>query len=259
MRAIIHIIAVIYCLTNANPPSNAQTPVSIELVLAVDTSLSVNNEEFDLQMRGIANAFRSPEIVNLIGYYQGVAVTIIQWGGWVSEKHTVPWRVMKSRESVYAFAGEVEKTRRENVGNFTAIGTAVTAAMKSLLENQYVGRLMKIDVSGDGTNNAGPLPTAARALANQFGISINGLAILTDVPHLDGYFRREVMAGPGAFVISVANYRDFGRAMQKKLKRELAVPISWRGEPVRKSSPGPQPAALRQSFRSAPRSIGPPY
>ncbi len=45
--------------------AQAKTPVSIELVLAVDTSKSIDRFEYDLLMKGIANAFRTPEIVNL--------------------------------------------------------------------------------------------------------------------------------------------------------------------------------------------------
>ncbi len=259
MRVIVHIIAFVCCLTNAVPASNAQTPVSIELVLAVDTSLSVNNEEFNLQMRGIAGAFLSPEIIDLIGVHRGVAVSLIQWGGWTSERYTIPWRVLRSRASILAFADEVERTKRENVGYFTAIGTAMSAAIKSLLENRYVGRLMKIDVSGDGVRNAGPPTTSARAFSERLGITVNGLAVSTDNPNLDDYFRREVIVGPGAFVISAKDYSDFGRAMQKKLKRELAVPVSWRNELLRKSSPGLRPAALRRFPRPVLRSAGPPY
>ncbi len=220
--------------------ARAQTPVSIELVLAVDTSLSVNNEEYDLQMRGIAQAFRSQDIIDLIGLYDGVAVSLIQWGGWTSEKHTVPWQLLKSPASILEFARQVEQTKRENVGYFTAIGTAIGAAMKSIVENQYEGKLRKIDVSGDGVNNAGPTPQSTRGVAEQLGISVNGLAIRTDLSILDDYYRENVIAGPGAFVITADNYNDFARAMHKKLKKELQVPISFR-----RSSPGPQRAALQ--------------
>lgn len=224
----------------AGPPATAQTPVSVELVLAVDTSLSVNNEEYALQMRGIAQAFRAQDVIDLIGLYDGVAVTLIQWGGWTSEKHTVPWQVLKSRSSIMEFARQVEQTKRENVGYFTAIGTAIGAAMKSIIENEYVGKLRKIDVSGDGVNNAGPTPQSTQAIAEQLGISVNGLAVRTDLAILDQYYRENVIAGPGAFVITAERYSDFERAMHKKLKKELEVPVSFR-----KSSPGPQPAALR--------------
>ena len=221
-------------------PAMAQTPVSIELVLLVDTSLSVNNEEYDLQMSGIAQAFRSEDIINLIGLYDGVAVTLIQWGGWTSEKHTVPWQLLKSRRSILEFARQVEQTRRENVGYFTAIGTAIGAAIKTIVENEYAGKLRKIDVSGDGVNNAGPRPQSTKAIAEQLGITVNGLAVRTDLSILDQYYRENVISGPGAFVITAERYSDFARAMHKKLKKELEVPVSFR-----KSSPAPQRAALQ--------------
>ena len=37
-------------------PARAQEPVDLALVLAVDSSGSVNGYEFDLQMRGLAEA-----------------------------------------------------------------------------------------------------------------------------------------------------------------------------------------------------------
>ncbi len=250
---VVGVAAVLFAMW-ASLPARAQTPVSIELVLAVDTSLSVNNEEYALQMKGIAQAFRSKDIIELIGLYDGVAVSLIQWGGWTSEEHTVPWQVLKSRSSILEFARQVEATKRENVGYFTAIGTAVRAALKSIIENDYVGKLQKIDVSGDGVNNAGPLPQSTQPLAEQLGISVNGLAILTDLAILDQYYAQNVIAGPGAFVITAANYADFARAMHKKLRKELEVPISFR-----KFGPGPQPAALRQSGHRATLPGGPPY
>src|SRR5690606_33762058 len=55
--------------------------VELELVLAVDTSSSVSPEEFDLQMRGFAGAFRDPTVIAAIGATggSGIAVAMIQW------------------------------------------------------------------------------------------------------------------------------------------------------------------------------------
>ena len=63
----------------AQAPVSANTPVSIELVIAVDTSMSVDGSEYGLLMTGIAKAFRTPEIVSLIGQHDGVAVSLFQW------------------------------------------------------------------------------------------------------------------------------------------------------------------------------------
>ena len=55
--------------------------VDLELVLAVDTSSSVSAQEFDLQMRGLATAFRDPAVVAAIQASGdlGIAVAMVQW------------------------------------------------------------------------------------------------------------------------------------------------------------------------------------
>ena len=67
-------------------------------------------------------------------------------------------------------------------------------------------------------------------------ISINGLAILTDDPDLDTFYREKVVGGPGAFVITADGFEDFARAMVAKLIREILPQLTrnggggWRNE-----------------------------
>ncbi len=84
--------------------AQAKTPVSIELVFAVDTSMSVDGFEYVLLMKGIAHAFRTPEIVKLIGQQDGVAVTLFQWSSEINEQYIIPWHLLKIPASVLAFA-----------------------------------------------------------------------------------------------------------------------------------------------------------
>lgn len=225
-----HFFATIFVLAAAvamaATPSRSQTGVSIELVLAVDTSLSVNDKEFALQMNGIAAAFRSPEVIELIASGNGVAVTLLQWAGWAREERSVPWRLLNSPASILSFAEEIAAAKRQGVGNLTAIGTALGAAIHEIETNDYAGQLKKIDLSGDGYSNAGPALEKMRNLADELGITVNGLAVLTDFDDLDDYLRTQVVVGPGAFVIEAADYEDFARAMKRKLLRELAPQIS---------------------------------
>ena len=44
-------------------PAAAQQPVDLELVLAVDISSSVSRDEYELQMGGLAAAFRDPAVI----------------------------------------------------------------------------------------------------------------------------------------------------------------------------------------------------
>ncbi len=202
--------------------ARSQTPVAVELVLAVDTSLSVDDAEFALQMKGIAWAFRTPEIVELIGQRDGVAVTLFQWSGAVDPRFVLPWRLLREPDSVEDFAARVEHMGREPSRGFTAMGQAIDTAIALIEENAYAGRELKIDVSADGRNNTGPPPFAAWRRAEALDIAINGLPILIDTYNLDDYFREKVITGPGAFVEIAADYEAFARVFLRKLRRELS-------------------------------------
>ena len=210
--------------------AQAETPVSIELVLAVDTSLSVDDVEYDLQMTGIANAFRNPEIVDLIGQQNGVAVTLFQWNDEADKYHMIPWHLLRDPTTVLAFADQVEQAARDPIRGFTAMGRAIDFAIELIANNPLAGRELKIDISADGRNNTGPPPTAAWQRASALGIAINGLPILIDTYNLDTYFREKVITGPGAFVEIATDYDDFARAFQRKLRRELTPLVSRNGQ-----------------------------
>jgi len=210
--------------------AQAETPVSIELVLAVDTSMSVDGSEYDLLMKGMANAFRTPEIINLIGQHDGVAVTLFQWSSEVNAKMMIPWHLLADPASVLAFAAKVEKASRGPKRHFTGIGGAIDFSVRLITGNEYDGRELKIDVSGDGRNNTGIPPAIPGQTANALGIVINGLPILTyadNYPYdVEDYYREQVIRGPGAFIEVANDYGDFSRAFQRKLRRELAPFVS---------------------------------
>ncbi len=224
-------------VAQAQAPVSANTPVSIELVIAVDTSMSVDGFEYGLLMKGMANAFRRPEIVDLIGRHDGVAVSLFQWSSEVDARYTIPWHLLKDPASVSAFAAKVEKAERNPSRVFTGIGGAIDFGVRSIAENAFAGRQLKIDVSGDGRNNIGVAPSLPRQAANALGIVINGLPILThtvvyssvgvvahtnvDLYDLETYYREKIIQGPGAFVEIADDYDDFARAFLRKLRREL--------------------------------------
>ena len=109
------------------------------------------------------------------------------------------------------------------------MGKAIDFAIELIAGNSLAGRELKIDISADGRNNAGPPPTAAWQWAGALGITINGLPILTETYNLDTYFREKVITGPGAFVEIAADYKDFPRVSQRKLRRELNPFVSRNG------------------------------
>ncbi len=217
--------------------AEAKTPVSIELVIAVDTSMSIDGAEYALLMNGIVSAFRSPIIVDIIKQHNGVAVTLFQWSSAVNQQYAVPWHLLTDQASILSFADAVEQVERDPKRHFTGLGNAINFGVRQITENTYHGRQTKIDVSGDGRSNTGVPPTQSGQSAEALGVVINGLPILTYAAaysyDLVSYYRTDVIRGPGAFLEIADDYDDFARAFQRKLQRELAPFVSENSDPVR--------------------------
>jgi len=210
--------------------ATAQTPVSIELVFAVDTSMSIDGFEYQLLMKGIASAFRTPEVVSLIEQQNGVAVTLFQWSSEVDQQYVIPWHLLNDSASVLAFAAKIDMAKRDPNRLFTGIGEALEFGVHLIADNAYEGRQLKIDVSGDGRNNVGIPLSMPQKKANALGIVISGLPIITytnaDSFDLENYYREEVIQGPGAFIEIADDYEDFARAFLRKLLREISPLVS---------------------------------
>ena len=63
MSAPLVLLTILLMLLPGSAAIAGQEPVDMELVLAVDASTSVDNDEFALQMGGIARAFRHPKVL----------------------------------------------------------------------------------------------------------------------------------------------------------------------------------------------------
>ncbi len=209
--------------------ATAQTPVELELILAVDASGSVSEAEFDLQVQGLAGAFRDPDVVAAIrdAGPAGVAVALVQWSSPGQQIVAVDWSVVSDGESAAALARRIVGAGRLIMGE-TAIGNALAFAMGLLTTNEFAGRRRVIDVSGDGETNWGPSPDRVRDRVVAAGITINGLAVANEQPALGEYYRVHVIGGTGAFVVTATDYADFARAIRIKLMQEIrAGPISY--------------------------------
>lgn len=203
--------------------------IDLALVLAVDTSTSVDLGEFRLQMIGIANAFRDPSVRYAIraGAPLGLAVTLMQWSGQDAQVQAIPWTILRSDAEIDDFAEQVSAAPRLVRGGRTALGEAVAAALVLLEDVPALPRRRVIDVSGDGGSNDGRLPREARALAQAARVTVNGVAILNEEPRLDHYFASDLITGVGSFQVTATDYVDFARAIRLKLVREiLGTPIA---------------------------------
>jgi Protein of unknown function (DUF1194) len=206
------------------PRPSGQTEVAVALVLAVDTSGSVSNDRFELQKRGYAAAFRNPQVLDAIRSLdtQSIAVTMMQWTGPELHMVTVGWTLIKDQASANGFAAAIDAAPRQLFGGGTSLSGAIDYSRVLLVDSPFRGTRRVIDVSGDGSNNRGRPAKEARDEAVHDGININGLPILTLEPDLDHYYADNVIGGPGAFVVPVANYDNFAEAVLQKLISEIA-------------------------------------
>ncbi|APE44878.1 hypothetical protein BOO69_16805 [Sulfitobacter alexandrii] len=231
LRLIPGLLAVVLALTaGAGRPADAQTvEVDLELVLMVDVSRSMSQAELELQRRGYAEALGSTEVFAAVqsGLLQNVALTYVEWAG--TQQVVVDWRVVTTRQDLQDFARQL--TTKQDPGlRRTSISGALAFGASMIERNQYAGLRRVIDISGDGPNNLGPGVTFARDDVLARGITINGLPLMTDdgaysqfnLPDLDVYYQSCVIGGPGAFVIPVVQWSDFGDAVKRKLVLEIA-------------------------------------
>ncbi|HXY99169.1 MAG TPA: DUF1194 domain-containing protein [Stellaceae bacterium] len=197
--------------------------VDLALVLAVDVSGSVSGERFELQRRGYAKAFSSPEVLDAIaaGQNHAILVTLVEWSGADHQQQTVGWTLIDGPETAAAFGSAVAEAPRA-FADWTSISGAIDYAAALFAKIDVEAARKIIDVSGDGINNSGRELAAARADALRAGLTINGLAILWDYPTLDVYYRNNVIGGPGAFAVVAHDFSDFGAALLSKLVREIA-------------------------------------
>jgi len=208
----------------------AQFLVDLELVLAVDVSLSMDLDEQRLQREGYISAFRDGEVQKAIasGPHGRIAVTYMEWAGPSVQNVVVPWTVIDGPAAAIALADKLEAVPISRA-RMTSISQGLVFAAQLFDSSGAKGIRRVIDVSGDGPNNAGPLVTVVRDQVVAQGIAINGLPILLkkpasffDIADLDVYYSECVIGGTGAFMIPIRERVEFKTATRRKLLLEIA-------------------------------------
>jgi hypothetical protein len=217
-------------------PLRAAETVDMALVLVVDVSLSIDDEEYALEKQGYRAAFTDRRVIEAIrrGAVGAIAVTYVEFARADQVRQVLDWTVIRDEAGARDFAAHVEQAPRSFRGP-TAISAGIDLATQLLVESSFDTERRVIDVSGDGTNNSGRVVTFARDEAVAAGITINGLTIINDKPRfynrehtqppggLTKWYQDNVIGGPGAFVLEVHDFASFGEAMTRKLITEIAL------------------------------------
>ena len=147
----------------------------------------------------------------------------------IDQKVVIPWRLIDGAASAEQVAAEIQRAPIRRAYR-TSISGALGFTAPLFEGSGFRGIRRVIDVSGDGTNNQGPLVTVVRDEVISKGITINGLPIMfkrpnastMDIPNLDIYYEDCVIGGPGAFVVPIREREKFKDAIRTKLVLEIA-------------------------------------
>jgi Protein of unknown function (DUF1194) len=216
--------------------ARAAEEVDLLLVLSSDVSRSIDAPKFKLQRDGYSAAIMNPRVIQAIrsGALGKIAVSFVEWSGVGAQKVVIDWTVIRDEASAKDFSAQVVEAPRA-FADRTSISGGIDFSMAQLARSPFQANRHTIDVSGDGTNNAGRDVAAARDEALAQGVTINGLVILSERPMswnadhtnppggLDTYYRDNVTGGPGSFVLVAENFDSFGQAILNKLIAEIAT------------------------------------
>ena len=204
--------------------------VDVLLVLAVDVSRSVTDDEAVLQRDGYRDALTDPTVLAAIanGALGAIAVVYFEWASYTFQDVVIPWTRIAGAADAKAWADRLGAAPRQSM-SWTSISGALAQAGRLLAASPFEGTRKVVDVSGDGANNNGPPAEDERDRLVAAGVTINGLPIINRHPRfsrleldVDTYYRDSVIGGDGAFYIVADDFAAFSDAIKRKLIQEIA-------------------------------------
>ena len=212
------------------PNSVIASCADLSLVLAIDSSGSIDPNEFAVQSLGYGAAFQSQAVQRALASAGVVDVAAIYWADADFSIQAIPWHRLMSAKDADAFGTVLMATPRRVFGD-TDIGNGLNAAIDMIEASRTCSSRAIINVSGDGKESLSPkrnfrIPLViARKRAADLGIIINGLAIENEVPELAQYYREKVISGPGSFVMNIKDFTTFRTAIEEKLQKEISFSL----------------------------------
>lgn len=197
--------------------------VDVALVLAMDCSGSVSNEDEAMQRMGYARAVTSQAFLANVraGQRRAVGLTFVHWNGAGRQEQAVPWARIGDEAGARRFALAILNAPGLQP-DYTSISGAIDFGHRLIKAAPFNAERAVIDISGDGANNDGRDVTQARDAAIAAGITINGLPIVRQEADIEAYYRTNVIGGEGAFVEVARGLDSFPLAIQRKMCSEIA-------------------------------------
>ncbi len=218
--------------------------VDLELILATDTSGSVDGIDFAARRSGIEAAFRDADVIETIENGAIGAIAVALWDFGTTTHTALDWAYISNAGESNAFADAVALAGRLGGGGDGQAELLRQATTALGIDNGYEGTRFVVDItsegvqSGEGGHYTNPWSPATRAASDNFiaagGSAVNaiwmrdrnffGIHAGATVNALE-YGTLSVIGGAGSFQVFAETNDDFVGAIKNKLIREVGPPV----------------------------------
>lgn len=219
----------------ATPAAAQKRKADLMLILAMDSSGSINEERYKLQIEGYAAALADLEVAKLLSKYNGTGLIIFEWSH--QQTAIVTCMHIASVGDALAASNMVAKHQRKQHGS-TLVGAAMSFAETLVGNCDVAASEIILDISGDGEDNGSPdghKPAQVRDRLVEAGWTINSLPIKAferisgeNSPTLLEWYQDNVNGGNGNFTMPVENFEQLAGQLRRKLVLEISQARSYR-------------------------------
>lgn len=205
--------------------------VDANIVTGIDFSRSINAQESELQIHGMVQAIRAPEVLQAIenGPRGRIGFAVFLWASG-SYPELASWRMIGSRQDAEEASTEMllrlelilDTSRHHSIGSLTDVSAAMAHAGDMLEGSPYASRRAIVNIVGNGRDNVGESPRWRRDALVALGITINGVVVGGDRSIAD-YYRQHVIGGPTAFVLAADTPDEIVEAFTSKFVSEITL------------------------------------
>lgn len=223
--------------------------VDTMIVVAVDVSGSVKDDEYNIQKSGIVEALSDPSVQQLLLQCStsGIGITYVEWSGQSQFNslvsinpfvQVIPWTRLLSPQDMVDFANKLLGSPRSSRGE-TDIARSLGFARELLAKAPFQSHNQIVSLSTDGQQGF-TIPGVStedflkmeRDKLAAMGVTINAIGIEPDLqvdPRITGfmpstadktmevYLNENVRSGQSSFVISAPNFKAYSEAFKKQL------------------------------------------
>lgn len=217
--------------------------VDLELIVAIDTSGSVDATDFALRRGGIEAAFRDADVISAIMAGTTGQISVALWDFGSSVGVAVDWFLISSSAQANSFADAVAGAGRTSNGSGDGQANMLRQAATNVAGNNYSGTRVIVDIvsegvqSGEGCSYNVAYCQATIDARGTFlaagGTAVNAIWMndrdyfgldAADAMNAFVYGSTSVIGGAGAFQVFAETNADFTLAFKNKIIREVRPP-----------------------------------